>query len=102
MGYEDQMRQIARQMIAQHGNLVEVNCISGLRPVNIELKFAYGYKEIISKHSGQVDISMMKFGYHGTGTRCFHAFLDEAGYKVTFEDLVNLENGTVLKPQRDQ
>lgn len=98
MGYEDQMRQIARQMIARHGNLVEVNCVSGHHPCHIELLFADGYKEVIGQHSGRVDISMMKFGYHGTGTSCFHAFLNEAGYKVTFEDLANLENGTILKP----
>jgi len=98
MDYESNMRQIARQMITSHGNLVEVNCISGHHPCNIELMFADGYKEVVGDHNMQIDISMMKFGYHGTGTRCFHAFLNEAGFNVSFEDLVNLENGTVLKP----
>lgn len=97
MGYEDQMRQIARQMIAMHGNLVEVNCISGHHPCHIELLFADGHKEIVGDHNGQVDISMMKFGYMGTGTTCFHAFLNEAGFDIAYEELANLDNGTVLK-----
>ena len=98
MNYESQMRQIAGQMIAQHGKLVEVHCVSGHHPCNIELLFADGHKETVGDHSGRVDISMMKFGYHGTGTKCFYAFLNEAGFNVTFEELVNLENGAVLKP----
>ena len=98
MGYEDSMRQTARQMIAQHGKLVEVQCNSGHHPCDIVLVFADGHKESVGDHDMQVNISMMKFGYHGTGTSCFHAFLSEAGFNVTLDQLANLENGTVLKP----
>jgi len=98
MSYEDSMRMIARQMIAQHGKLVEVNCVSAHHPCHIELLFADGYKEIVGEGSMQVDISMLKFGYQGTGTSCFHAFLSEAGFNVTLDQLANLPNGTVLKP----
>lgn len=98
MAYEVQMRQLARQLIAKHGNLVEVHCVSGNNPCHIMLVFSDGEKIIIGEHSGRVDISMMKAGYHGTGSRCFHAFLDAAGFNVTFEQVVKMKNGTVLRP----
>ena len=97
MGFEDQMRQIARQMIAKHGDLVEVRCVSGNNPCHIELVFSGGEKLVVGQHSGHVDISMIKAGYHGTGSRCFHAFLNEAGFDVTFDQIVNMKNGTVLQ-----
>ena len=98
MAYEDQMRQLARQLIAKHGDLVEVRCVSGHNPCHIELVFSDGAKIVVGEHSGRVGISIMKAGYHGTGARCFHAFLDEAGFDVTFEQVVKMENGTVLRP----
>jgi len=97
VAYEDQMRQLARQLIAKHGDLVEVRCVSGHHPCHIELVFSDGEKIVVGKHSGRVDISMMKAGYHGTGPSCFHAFLDEAGFDVTLEQVANMEKGTVLR-----
>ena len=99
MAHEDQLCKIARQLIATHGDLVEVRCVSGHNPCHIELVFSDGEKIVVGEHSsGRVDISMMKAGYHGTGSRCFHAFLDEAGFDVTFEQVVDMEKGTVLRP----
>jgi hypothetical protein len=97
MAYEQQMRQISRQLKSKHGNLSEVHCVSGHNPCQIELVFSDGEKIVVGEHSGNLDISMMKAGYHGTGSRCFHAFLDEAGFDVTFEQIVNMKNGTVLQ-----
>ncbi len=97
MAYEVQMRQIARQLISKHGNLAEVHVVSGNNPCQIELLFSDGEKIVVGQHSGRVDISMMKAGYHGTGSRCFHVFLEEAGFQVTFEQIVDMEDGTVLK-----
>lgn len=100
MGYEGEMRQLARQLIRKHGDLAEVRCVSGHHPCHIELVFLHGEKIVVGEHSGGVDISMMKFGYHGTGSRCFHAFLDEAGFDVTFEQVVHMEKGTILRSSR--
>jgi HEAT repeat protein len=97
MAYEEQMRQIARQLVTKHGDLSEVNCVSGNNPCQIELIFADGKKIDVGEHSGQVDLSMMKAGYHGTGSRCFYAFLDEAGFDLTFEQVAKMKNGTVLR-----
>lgn len=95
--YEQAMRKEARRLIAEHGELVEVRCVSGPPDYRIELVFADGHEEVITEHSGRIDITMMKFGYLGTGTRCFHAFLDEAGFKgVSLEQLAEMEGPKVL------
>jgi len=96
--YEPAMRQEARRLIAEHGDLVEVRCVSGPPDYRIELVFADGHEEIITEHSGRIDITMMKFGYMGTGPRCFHAFLNEAGFKdVSLEQLADMEGPQLLR-----
>ncbi|MGB5934217.1 MAG: hypothetical protein WBH57_14280 [Anaerolineae bacterium] len=96
--YEQAMRQGARRLIAEHGELVEVRCVSGPPNYRIELVFADGHEETITRHSGRIDITMMKFGYMGTGTRSFHAFLNEAGFKdISLEQLATMEGPQVLR-----
>jgi len=96
--YEQAMRTEARRLVVQHGDLVEVRCLSGPPEPRIELLFADGYQEVITQHSGGIDISMMKFGYSGTGTKCFWAFLDEAGFKdVTLDQLQTMQGPQVLR-----
>jgi hypothetical protein len=96
--YEQAMRSEARRLIAQHGNLVEARCLSGLPNPRIELLFTDGHEETITRHSGGADISMMKFGYSGTGTECFWAFLDEAGFKgVSLDQLQTMRGPQVLR-----
>jgi hypothetical protein len=63
--------------------------------------FADGHEIVVGEHSGRVDISMMKFGYAGTGPRCLHAFLDQAGFNVTYEEVTQAEGGTMLKRPED-
>jgi len=98
MSYEQEMRRIARNLIQEHGKLIEAHCISGHHPCHIELVFSDGHKIVVGEHSGRAEITMMKFGYHGTGTSCFHAFLDEAGIKVSFNELVQMEGPQILRP----
>ena len=98
MAYEQEMRQLARQLTEKHGNLVEVQCVSGHHPCHIELVFADGHEIVVGKHSGGVDITMMKFGYMGTGPSCFHAFLNEAGFDVKYEQVTTMKAGTILRP----
>ncbi len=96
--YEQAMRQEARRLIAEHGEVVEVRCVSGPPDYRIELEFTDGYQEVIARHSGQIDITMMKFGYSGTGTECFWAFLDEAGFKdVSLQQLQTMKGPQVLR-----
>ena len=99
--YEQAMRQEARRLISEHGDLLEVRCISAPPDSRIELLFANGHEEIITRHSGRIDITMMKFGYAGTGTECFWAFLDEAGFEDgTLKQLQTMQGPQVLR--RDQ
>ncbi|MGB3904654.1 MAG: SH3 domain-containing protein, partial [Anaerolineae bacterium] len=96
--YEQAMRQEARRLISEHGELVEVRCVSGPPDYRIELEFADGHQKVITRHSGQIDITMMKFGYSGTGTDCFWAFLNEAGFKdVSLEQLQTMKGAQVLR-----
>jgi hypothetical protein len=69
IAYEAQMRQLARQLISKHGDLAEVRCVSKRNPGHIDLVFLDGEEIVVGEHSGSVDISMMKFGYHGSGSR---------------------------------
>jgi hypothetical protein len=96
--YEQVMRRLARFLTSEHGNLVEVRCVSRDDPWRIELVFADGHEIVIGDHSGRVDITMMKFGYSGTGPSCFQAFLNEAGFDVTYEQVSRMEVGTILRP----
>jgi hypothetical protein len=100
MAYEQAMREIARNLVQMHGKLVEVRCISGHHPCCIEMVFADGHKIVVGEHDGRVDITMMKFGYHGTGTQCFHAFLDEAGIKVSLDELYTMQGPKTLRPSK--
>lgn len=99
--YEQAMRQEAARLIAEHGELVEVRCVSGPPDYRIELEFADGHQEAITRHTGRIDITMMKFGYAGTGTECLWAFLDEAGFKdVSLERLQTMKGPQTLRRGR--
>jgi hypothetical protein len=99
--YEAAMRSEARRLILEHGDLLEVRCVSGPPDPRIELVFSDGHEETITRHSGRTDISMMKFGYSGTGTECLWFFLNEAGFKdLTLDQLQIMEGPQVLR--RDQ
>ena len=91
------MRQLARRLIEQHGDLVEVRCVSGHHPCHIELLFASGHQIHVGEHSGQVDITMLKFGYAGAGPDCFRAFLDEAGFHLSPEQIATMQPGSGLR-----
>jgi hypothetical protein len=95
--YLQAMRQLARRLIEEHGNLVEVRCVSGHHPCHIELVFADGHQIRVGEHSGQIDITMLKFGYSGTGPKCFHTFLNEAGFHLSFEQIATMQPGSVLR-----
>lgn len=95
--YESQMRQIAQQLIAKHGELLEVRCVSGNNPCHIELEFSDGNVIVVGDHSGEVDINLMKAGYHGTGAFCFYVFLNEARFNITEEQVGNMNNDTFLR-----
>jgi hypothetical protein len=95
------IRHLAREMIVGHGDLVEVRCVQGPVPSwRIELVFADGLETVITESQGTTaNITWMKFGYFGQGPELFHAFLNEAGYPVTYEEVAAIKAGSVLRPQ---
>lgn len=102
MGYFDNTRELARRLIEKHGDLVEVRCVSGSRPCHIELIFADGHELHVGEHSGGLDISILKFGYYGTGPRMFHSFLDEAGFHISYEQVAEMKAGTILRKPKEE
>jgi hypothetical protein len=96
--YEHAMRKIAKDLIKKHGNLLEVRCVQGPDPyTGIELIFANGHKIAVPPSNyGQINIGMMKFGYSGTGPYCFWAFLHEAGFNISPEDIETIKAPSIL------
>ncbi len=95
------IRHLAREMILGHGELVEVRCVQGPTPSwRIELVFADGLETVITESQGTTpNITWMRFGYFGQGPELFHAFLNEAGYSVTYEEIAAMKAGAVLRHQ---
>ena len=88
--YKAAYRDLARSLIAQHGRLSEARC---LRDHSLLLAFADGFEWPVREHAGQV----MKYGYVGTGPLCFHAFLDEAGFDLSFDEVAALKDDCILR-----
>lgn len=86
---------IACKLRKKHGQLIEVRCLDD--PTRIELVYADGHGISIAEHSGHPDITMMKFGYRGTGPDCFYAFLNEAGFIISLEEIANIKPPYTLK-----
>ena len=94
MVYDQEMRHFAQELTGAYGPLVEVRFVG-----HIELEFACGHViHIGGPCYGRVNINMMQYGYPGTGSRCLHAFLNEAGYNVTFDEIAHMKDGTILHP----
>ncbi len=85
---------ISDKLKRKHGDLEEVHCMDN------EL-IALHYKDhhiiTIGDHSGDLDLTLIKYGYRGTGPDCFHAFLNENGFKISKDDIANITPQTVLK-----
>lgn len=89
--YECAMFAIAERLRKRHGNLVEARCLNDPRTSlgRIELAFEDGHEIIVTEHSGHMDITLIKFGYSGTGPFCFYRFLRScedvaAGYNDSY------------------
>jgi len=85
--YDEVAAQNARDLIAEHGEVVEVNLdTSG----EIEAIFADGHRQVLEP--------MFKFGYEGTGPMCFAAWLRAAGFEATEEDVAEMRAPLTLRP----
>ncbi len=115
MAYEAQSAEMARCAVRNHGELKEVEFLSGnkdyvlvfadgtrLRPYAGEsLQHEYstyaGYAEIAQALGGTHPYSLLAFGYQGTGPGCFTTFLKTAGFDVTEKVMVDISPGVRLR-----
>lgn len=98
--YRIAMVLIAHKLRKTHGDLVEVQCSydpDSEDPWRIKLLYEDRHKINIVRHSGHVDVTMMKFGYQGTGPDCFYVFLNESGFSISLEEVENMEAPCALR-----
>jgi hypothetical protein len=95
---EWQYRAMARAFINDYGPLQRVEYLSHYPEFRI--KFVFNKKTIYSeRRTGALDINYLSLGYVGNGPTYARAFLDEAGFSMTFEEIKYIEPGDVLTLQ---
>ena len=92
--YQVAMILIADKLKRKYGRLVEVRCLYD--PQRIELIYESGHGFQILMHTGHPDISIIKFGYKGTGPDCFFSFLKENDFKISLKKIQTLKTPTVF------
>jgi len=97
-----EMVNIALKLIIHYGNLTEVRCHNKSGPGGIELIYEDGYTLMVPDRSPpNIDIGLISFGYSGTRSQCFCAFLKASGFDITLEQVENLKPGSTLHPKDD-
>ena len=88
---------IAWRLIARYGKLTEVRCLQGPVPQRIELLYEDGHGLVVTKRSGNRDISIISFGYTGDGPSCFYLFLKASGFNITEETVTKIKAPCILR-----
>jgi hypothetical protein len=89
VAYEAEGRKAAQDLEKHFGKLMEARCESK-SPWKIVLVFSGGIWEVPRDF-------IFKFGYSGSGTDSFHAFLVASGLNVSKDAIEKAEAGTVFK-----
>jgi len=89
MAYEAEGRKAAADLASRFGILREARCESK-SPWRIVLVFSDGTWEVPSNF-------IFKFGYSGSGSDCFHAFLQASGLNVSKAAVEKAKEGTVFR-----
>jgi len=98
MPYESEIRAIARQMKAEHGPVTQIEGGPDDKPI---ITFEDGHVLHVPDHTGGVDVSLLTYGYAGTGPDCFHKFLVAAGFEITYEEIKTMSEGEVIARPAD-
>jgi HEAT repeat protein len=98
MPYEAAMRTLGRKMKMEHGAITEIKGGPDDKPI---ITFSDGYVVEVPDHSGEVDISILTYGYPGTGPDCFHKFLNGAGFEISYDRIKNMRKGQVIASEVD-
>jgi hypothetical protein len=98
--YEDygtqKARDIARQHKSQYGQLVRVVCSPN--PKTITMIYAKGTQLLGRCDDGY----FMQFGYMGSGTSNFWAFLNENGFRISYDNLIEIGTPETIMPETTQ
>lgn len=92
---ERSYRAMARDLIQQHGALKRVEYLSHFP--GFEINFVFERKMVYSgQRRGQHDIHFLSLGYVGEGPRYARAFLDEAGFSMSSEEIDGIRPGAMI------
>ena len=97
MTLKNEIHAIARKMKAEHGSVTEIKGGRNNEPI---ITFADGYILNVPVHSGKVDVSILTYGYGGTGPDCFYEFLFEVGFDISYEKITTMREGEVISGLR--
>jgi hypothetical protein len=91
-------RKMARDLMQEYGPLKRVEYLSHFP--NFEINFVFESKTVYSgKRRGQYDIHYLSLGYFGEGPTYARAFLDEAGFSMTPEEISAIQPGALISLQ---
>ncbi len=107
---EEFYREMSRDLINRHGALVGVEYASHFPKFEIYFVYKDGFRIYSGERGGNQDIHFLALGYVGKGPQFAKCFLEEAGFKLTTEEISSIEPGdrielkngrTIIKSKED-
>ncbi len=94
-------RQMARDLIKQHGPLKRVEYLSHFP--KFEINFVFEKRTVYSgERRGEYDIHFLSLGYVGEGPRYARFFLDEAGFSISSDEIDAIRPGAIIELRDDR
>lgn len=87
---------MSKQLVAKHGALKQVVCISLYPDFKIEFHYADGACIRSDRRTREYDIHFMRLGYTGEGPRYAKHFLAAAGFDLTSEEIDGVRSGDCI------
>jgi len=98
---EAHYRQMARDLIHRYGKLIRVEYLSHFP--DFEINFVFEQQTVYSgRRRGQYDIHFLSLGYVGEGPRYARAFLEEAGFSLSTEEIEDICPGAIVEVREAQ
>lgn len=93
---EGEYRNLARTLTTRFGRLTRVEYLSHYP--NFEINFVFERGTVYSgRRRGERDIHFLSLGYVGEGPRYAREFLDELGFRMSSEEIAQIEPGAVIR-----
>ncbi len=90
-------RQLSKDLLQRHGPLRSVRCVSGFPRFEIWFSYADGVRIYSGRRTGTYDIHFLTLGYVGEGPRYAKAFLEEAGFSMSAEEIDSIRPGAAIE-----